>query len=189
MREVTKMIIIWTILKNVHEGGHQNDNNKWIYVPHPSVTIHTRNNGDWKLGLGSVLTWGHTSWARLQWVMRSKVRPERAKLADQPHFQSLDLPWLGFLRMTPCQCRSQFYACFVWQRRAWDRAKWSSGAVRTSLICTFRHSTLMRRSRGPLTSPSSRRSSWITTKVGVCVNGEFVGHKEGTCMCYWITRV
>ena len=27
MREVTKMIIIWTILRNVHEGGHQNDNN------------------------------------------------------------------------------------------------------------------------------------------------------------------
>ena len=46
MREVTKMIIIWTILKNVHEGGHQNDNNKWIYVPNPSVTIHARDNGD-----------------------------------------------------------------------------------------------------------------------------------------------
>ena len=27
MREVTKMIIIWTVLKKVHEGGHQNDNN------------------------------------------------------------------------------------------------------------------------------------------------------------------
>ena len=27
MREVTKMIIIWTVLKNVHVGGHQNDNN------------------------------------------------------------------------------------------------------------------------------------------------------------------